>query len=224
MSPAKTRKKRQRRNTSRRGRRRARLLTFVGALVLIGCGAVMSTHSQWGFGPLPEIRGTDITVPRRWRADEPARNWKWIVVHHSASDTGGAVVFDAWHRQRGFDELGYHFVIDNGEGMPDGNVEVGSRWLKQKQGAHAKSADGQYNEHGIGICLVGNFENAEPTPKQWQMLVKLTAFLAREYGIPEDRIIGHRDVAGKTLCPGKNLSEEKLREDVERYLQEYRKP
>lgn len=195
----------------------------LGSAVLIGCGAVVGTHTQWGFGPLPEIRGTDIVVPRHWRADEPGRSWKWIVVHHSASDSGGAVVFDAWHRQRGFDELGYHFVIDNGEGMPDGNVEVGSRWLKQKQGAHAKSADGQYNEHGIGICLVGNFEKDEPTAKQWQMLVKLVAYLSSEYGVDLEHIIGHRDVNGKTLCPGKNVSLEKLRGDVKQYLCEHRK-
>lgn len=183
----------------------------------------MGTQAQWGFRPLPEITGTDVVVPRHWRADVPARNWKWIVIHHSASDSGGAAVFDAWHRQRGFDELGYHFVIDNGEGMPDGNVEVGSRWLKQKQGAHAKSADGQYNEHGIGICLVGNFEKDEPTAKQWQMLVKLVAYLSSEYGVGPEHIIGHRDVNGKTLCPGKNVSLEKLRADVKRYLQEHRK-
>ena len=200
---------------------RSWFLIALSSAILIGCGAVVTTH--WGFRPLPEIIGTDIVVPSHWRPEETARTWKWIVIHHSASDSGGAAVFDTWHRKRGFDELGYHFVIDNGEGMPDGDVEVGSRWLKQKQGAHAKSADGQYNEHGIGICLVGNFEKDEPTAKQWQMLVKLVAYLSSEYGVPSDRIIGHRDVNGKTLCPGKNVSVEKLCEDVKTYLRENRR-
>jgi len=198
-------------------------LIALGSAVLIGCGAVVGTHNHWGFQPLPEITGTKVVVPSHWQPEETPRTWKWIVIHHSASDSGGAAVFDVWHRKRGFDELGYHFVIDNGEGMPDGNVEVGSRWLKQKQGAHAKSPDGQYNERGIGICLVGNFENSEPTAKQWQMLVKLVAYLSAQYDIPSDRIIGHHDVNGTTLCPGKNLSVEKLREDVKAYLREHRK-
>jgi N-acetyl-anhydromuramyl-L-alanine amidase AmpD len=123
-------------------------------------------------------------------------------------------VFEQWHRKRGWDELGYHFVITNGDGGTDGNVEVGSRWLKQKHGAHAKSVTGEYNEQGIGICLVGNFEAAEPTPAQWASLVKLTAFLTRRYDIPNERIIGHQDVNAKTQCPGKGLDLRRLREDA----------
>jgi N-acetyl-anhydromuramyl-L-alanine amidase AmpD len=194
----------------------------LGSAVLIGCGAVVTSQTRWGFRPLPQIPGTDVVVPRHWCPDETPRNWKWIVIHHSASETGGAAVFDAWHRQRGFDELGYHFVIDNGEGLPDGNVEVGSRWLKQKQGAHAKSPDGQYNDRGIGICLVGNFEKEVPTAKQWQMLVKLVAYLSTTFDVSPDHIIGHRDVNHTTLCPGKNVSLEKLRDDVKRYLHDHR--
>ena len=107
--------------------------------------------------------------------------------------------------------------------MPDGNVEVGSRWLKQKYGAHAKSADGQYNERGVGICLVGNFEKGQPTPAQWQALVKLVAYLSTRYHIAPGNIIGHQDVNSKTLCPGKNLSLEQLRGDVKQYLASHQK-
>ncbi|MCK4602755.1 MAG: hypothetical protein KAU28_09835, partial [Phycisphaerae bacterium] len=53
------------------------------------------------------------------------RYWRYIVIHHSATARGNAAVFDKSHRRRGYDELGYHFVIDNGAGGPDGNVEVG---------------------------------------------------------------------------------------------------
>ena len=185
-----------------------------GVLVVAACATQRFTGA---FSPPPHIRGTDIPVPRAWAARGSVRDWKWIVVHHSASDSGGALVFDEWHRKRGWDELGYHFVIDNGEGQPDGRVEVGSRWYKQKQGAHAKSKSGEYNERGIGICLVGNFEKDRPTDEQWNSLVRLVAYLSREFDIPEDRIIGHRDVNDGTLCPGEHLSIDKLREDVAVY-------
>jgi N-acetyl-anhydromuramyl-L-alanine amidase AmpD len=176
------------------------------------------THGPAGtLRPLPQIEGTSIVVPRAWEPEEESRNWKWIVIHHSASDTGGALTFDQWHRKRGFDELGYHFVIDNGSGLPDGNVEVGSRWLKQKYGAHAKSEDGRYNQQGIGICLVGNFEKGQPTARQWEVLVKLVSYISRKYHVAPENIIGHQDVNPKTLCPGKGLSLEKLRKDVEAY-------
>ena len=68
----------------------------------------------------------------------------------------------AHRRDNQWDELGYHFVIGNGTHTGDGQVEVGSRWGKQKHGAHCKTPDNYYNDHGIGICLVGNFENSNP--------------------------------------------------------------
>ena len=62
-------------------------------------------------------------------------HWTWIIVHHSDSDYGSAAIIDKWHRERGFDELGYHFVIGNGTNSGDGQIEVGPRWTKQKWGA-----------------------------------------------------------------------------------------
>lgn len=192
-------------------------IIVVGMLVVGACTAnhVIRSNDN-GFTPVPTIPGTNIAVPRAWEqpADAEKRSWKYIVIHHSASDSGGAAAFDSWHRQRGFDELGYHFVIDNGEGGIDGNVEVGSRWYKQKQGAHTKSSDGRYNDQGIGICLVGNFEKSSPTPAQWASLVKLVAYLKRTCNISETDIIGHRDANEKTLCPGRNVTLTRLRNDV----------
>jgi N-acetyl-anhydromuramyl-L-alanine amidase AmpD len=46
-------------------------------------------------------------------------------------------------------------------------------------------------------------------------LVRLVAYLSREYGIPSDRIIGHHDVNPQTLCPGANMDLKRLRRDVE---------
>ena len=67
-------------------------------------------------------------------------------------------MFDASHRKRGMQNgLAYHFVIGNGTDTQDRQIEMGSRWLKQLQGGHVKNH--YINEVGIGICLVGNFEN-----------------------------------------------------------------
>ena len=56
-----------------------------------------------------------------WRA-QGYRPWRYIVIHHSATASGNAAEFDREHRARGWDGLGYHFVIDNGVGGPDGRV------------------------------------------------------------------------------------------------------
>jgi hypothetical protein len=139
-----------------------------------------------------------------WSDISGSREWRYIVVHHSASEVGNAAIFDAEHRHRGWEELGYHFVIDNGSGGPDGRVEIGPRWRTQKWGAHTGRTPGnEYNNHGIGICLVGDFSRHAPSRAQLASLNRLVCFLAAKYGIPAENIIGHRDAPGAhTECPG----------------------
>jgi hypothetical protein len=139
-----------------------------------------------------------------WSGGADARPWRYIVIHHSATTNGNAAKFHRQHLDRGWDELGYHFVINNGRGGPDGRVEVGPRWRKQKHGAHCGGTpDNEYNEVGIGICLVGNFQNRMPTAKQMAALRNLTNYLMETYDIPPHRVIAHRDAPGaSTDCCG----------------------
>ena len=142
---------------------------------------------------------------RDWVPPVQARPWKWIVIHHSATPTGGAVAFDKMHRAKGWDMLGYDFVIGNGTDTADGQIEVGPRWTRQLVGAHAKTADNRFNEYGIGICLVGNFDVNRPSAKQMQSVEKLCAFLMKTYHIPASGIYRHGDTKA-TDCPGSNTN------------------
>ena len=107
---------------------------------------------------------------------------------------------------RGWDELGYHFVVGNGVGYEDGRVFVGNRWTQQMHGAHCKTPGNQYNEHGIGICLIGDFQHGQPTQRQMDALARLVAYLSEQCGIPRNQILTHGGVTGKTECPGRNFS------------------
>ncbi len=139
--------------------------------------------------------------------------WQYIVIHHSATDSGSAGRFDGFHRAvKGWDELGYHFVIGNGHGSRDGEIEVGSRWPKQKHGAHCKTPDNRYNLYGIGICLVGDFaRGAPPTSSQMVSLETLVRHLMTEFHIPAARVLGHGDVTQRTECPGQRFPIHQLR-------------
>lgn len=158
-----------------------------------------------------------VTAPREWQPVVRANNWRWIVIHHSATPTGSVAAFDRMHKQKGWDECGYHFVIGNGSGSGNGQVEVGPRWPKQKWGAHAKTADNKYNEFGIGICLVGNFDVTRPTPRQQQELSRLVAYLMKTYNIPPERVLGHRDTKA-TECPGRYMNIEVVRRQAAQAL------
>lgn len=131
--------------------------------------------------------------------------WKYIIVHHSATDEGAALVFYKEHRDRGWDTIGYDFVIDNGSnGRQDGQIETTPRWVKQIDGAHCKA--GGMNSMGIGICLVGNFNKDNVSPKQMDSLVYLVGILSDSYRIPASNIMGHGKVPGaRTDCPGKKF-------------------
>jgi len=169
--------------------------------------------------PTPAIadRVARVPGPREWNPAVKARAWRWIVIHHSATPTGSVNAFDRIHRDKGWDECGYHFVIGNGRGSGDGQIEVGPRWPKQKWGAHAKTPDNRFNEYGIGICLVGNFDLSRPTPQQQQSLARLVAYLMRTYNIPPDRVIGHRDTKA-TECPGRYVNIAAIRQSATRVL------
>jgi len=137
-----------------------------------------------------------------WTPPGGERDWRFIILHHSATDHGSAGVFDRLHRSHGWDELGYHFVIGNGTESGNGVVEVGSRWPKQKHGAHCKvSGHPEYNDVGIGVCLVGNFDNYRPTGAQVASCIRVVQFLKDRYGVPESRIYGHGQLK-PTHCPG----------------------
>lgn len=136
----------------------------------------------------------------------PRHNWKYIVIHHSSTDTGSASSFHRYHKfnRHWKNGLGYHFVIGNGSQSSNGQIEIGPRWKKQQAGAHAGS--NRYNQQGIGICLVGNFQHKNPSANQIAALVKLTRALMNRYKIPLSRVLPHQKVRrGHTDCPGKTF-------------------
>ncbi len=138
------------------------------------------------------------------------KNWKAIIIHHSATDTGSVASIDNYHRKNnGWDGIGYNFVIGNGKGAGNGAVESTYRWKGQKTGAHCKTDSSNWaNENAIGICLVGNFDYSRPSGSQTESLVKLLRFLSERYDIPQSRIYGHNTTPGhstNTNCPGKNF-------------------
>jgi len=147
---------------------------------------------------IPPPQAVKIRIPLY-----PNPRWTHLVIHHSAMARGNARLIDRAHRRQGFTHgLGYHFVIDNGTASRrDGQIEVGPRWLRQQRGAHCNA--GGMNQHGIGICLVGDFTNRPPSSAQMASLVYLVRQLRAYYRIPTSRILRHRDVPGKsTACPG----------------------
>ena len=119
-----------------------------------------------------------------------------IIVHCTATPEGKdfkAADIDKWHKQKGWDGIGYHHVVDL-----DGTVEPGRP--ESKVGAHCYG----HNQNSVGVVYVGGVASNGKTPKdtrtpqQKAALVKLLTELKHKY--PGATIHGHRDFAAKA-CP-----------------------
>jgi len=111
-----------------------------------------------------------------------------LVVHCSATPAGKpfrAADIDRWHRERGFDCIGYHYVIPL-----DGSIEPGRD--VEEVGAHVAG----HNAHSIGVCLIGGTDAygkpwATFNERQYAALENLLLSLRAKF--PKAEILGHRD-------------------------------
>jgi N-acetyl-anhydromuramyl-L-alanine amidase AmpD len=181
---------------------------LVALLFACGCGPSpgrrQPAYQAWrpNLQPPLMIAQPPAIVQNPWKPEKKARDWRHIVLHHTASSTGSVASIHEAHLGRGWDGIGYHFLIGNGNGMENGVIEPTYRWREQMHGAHA--GKDEYNQHGIGICLVGNFNETHPTPAQLAAVKRLVGVLKSEYDITSEHVIAHKDVKA-TACPGKNF-------------------
>lgn len=140
------------------------------------------------------IKVQEGAIPRL--ASRPLQNVKWAILHHSGTAEGNVEVFRAYHKSLGWGDVGYHYIITNGDGGPDGELQLGRDILTV--GAHCPGR----NTDSIGICLVGNFvDGSYATEEQLKTLASLLRNLTLRFDIPIEQIIGHKE-AYATDCPG----------------------
>lgn len=130
---------------------------------------------------------------------------KEIIVHCSATAEGKDFTVEdvrRWHKQQGWSDIGYHYVIGrHGEKWTGRDVDV--------SGAHCEG----HNRNSIGVCYIGGCAKDGKTPKdtrtlqQKAVMLSLLTELKRLY--PQAKIYGHRDFARKD-CPSFDAKKEYL--------------
>lgn len=123
-----------------------------------------------------------------------------IIIHHSASPRTTTVeTIRRWHKDRGFDDIGYHFLIrDDGAVVKGRDVHL--------VGAHALGA----NHDSVGICLIGDNTKDDQcwTTEQIISMRSVVHSLRIIYG--PIAVYGHRDAPGlqhATACPAVSVRE-----------------
>lgn len=126
-----------------------------------------------------------------------------IVVHCSATKPDmniGVSQIDQWHKAKGWNGCGYHFVIKR-----DGTIEKGRD--VRDIGAHARG----FNTSSIGICYAGGIDSdGRPednrTEEQKRSMKSLIDTLRMIF--PDTEVVGHRDLPSvKKACPSFNVEE-----------------
>ena len=125
-----------------------------------------------------------------------------IIIHCTDTPENKLVTAEeirAWHRNRGFVDMGYHFIIHQ-----NGNVEKGRPI--ERAGAHCYN----HNAHSIGIAYVGGrniYGHADTrTLLQKQAMTELIMKLRAAYGNLE--VHGHNFYNHHKECPCFNVEEE----------------
>jgi N-acetylmuramoyl-L-alanine amidase/Secretion system C-terminal sorting domain len=139
-----------------------------------------------------------------------------VLVHHSAgntvSDNYGAVVLSYWNfhtKTNGWCDLGYNWLID-----PKGVIYEGRGGGNNVRGAHFCGK----NTNTMGICMIGEFQNNEPSAAAMRSLEQLLAWKTCDSHLNPtgtsphiasnnamlNVISGHRDGC-ETDCPGNNV-------------------
>lgn len=118
-----------------------------------------------------------------------------IILHCSATKAGQHFTVDdigRWHKELGFAEIGYHYVI-----YIDGSVHTGRS--EDLIGAHCVG----HNATSIGVCYIGGISlegkaKDTRTAKQKAALKSLVNKLKVKY--PKAKVYGHKEFAKKD-CP-----------------------
>ena len=113
----------------------------------------------------------------------PAR-WKYIYIHHTQSASGDAQVLA--QTPTGF---GDHFLIGNGDGAVDGEIQISQRWMQQQSPTPPLGAQMKESDSIISITVVGDFDRAVPTPTQMRRLAQLVGVLQSQLHISRDDVL-----------------------------------
>ena len=124
-------------------------------------------------------------------AVQPSR-WEYLYIHHSKT-TGG----NALQLADGANDVGDHFVIGNGDGLIDGELQISQRWNHQ-QPAASPAGTIKVQPNCVSICLIGDFDRRPPTPMQLGRLGQLVQAMQLRCHIPANRIQWLSDGTGPT--------------------------
>ena len=140
-----------------------------------------------------------------------AEDVDYLVIHCTAGSRDSTVEdVRRFHvEQRGWSDIGYHFLIDQ-----HGEVHAGRpAWVA---GAQAQG----FNARSLGIAWIGNHDEYPPTPEAWTAMLRLCHALRAAYKVDVEDVVGHRETYDLLnqrrlkSCPGKLVDMDRFRAEL----------
>jgi hypothetical protein len=159
-------------------------------------GGETMPSAKLGTIEITDLRGSLATHPVERYETRDIGAIKRIVIHHSATSANAtADAFARYHVTKGWPGIGYHFVV-----TAAGEIQYTADHTLVTYGVAGQNAD------TVHICLVGDFTDATPPTVQLDAARRLidNYRLAMGQTYP---VVGHRDIATDTACPGKTWSQ-----------------
>jgi hypothetical protein len=158
------------------------VLTLTSALLLALAPAPLTPDASSSLFAVDAPETMDAIFQTQVSA-KPGR-WKYVYVHHSHSPAGSAFTLGQ-NNPRGMSD---HFVIGNGDGAIDGEIQIGQRWNQQVSADPPRGA-AAIDPNCVSICLVGDFDRNVPTPTQMRRLAQLVNALQGRFDIPAGQVL-----------------------------------
>ncbi len=117
-------------------------------------------------------------------------HWQYLYIHHTKTANGNALMLGG-----GPEGVADHFIIGNGDGLADGELQISQRWNHQ-QSALSPTGNLVVEPNCVSICMVGDYDRKPPTPMQLGRLGQLVQALQLRCRIPANRVEWLNDATG----------------------------
>jgi hypothetical protein len=142
----------------------------LGSLVLLALDQSSLTGSAYSLSSYLRLDTVEEAALRPIAA--AAANWSRVEVYYSRTTAGSVADLALVSHLRGTDRGDFHFVIGNGRGADDGQIQCTTAWKNQQSAAGI-----------IRICIVADPYESPVTDSQVRRTDALVDTLCRTFGI-----------------------------------------
>jgi len=151
-----------------------------GAVVLMALGNNAPSAGAFCLYSYYQLAPTDNAIASR--VVPLSNRWKRIELFYSETRVGNIDWLASANGLKNPADLNCHFVVCNGYGGHDGEIQATEKWQRQLS---AKPARNWHSEHEtIRICIVADGRDVLPTDSQIKRVESLVESLSRRFNIP----------------------------------------